>query len=315
LQIAVLDDYQGVAARYADWGRLAPHDVVFFHEHLGSQDAVVEALGEFEVVCAMRERTPFTATVLGRLPRLKLLVTTGMSNAAIDLDAAEARSVLVCGTAGSASATPELTWALILSTARHIPEENRALRHSAWQTAVGVGLSGKTLGVLGLGNIGRHVTAVALAFGMRVIAWSQNLTSQRANAIGAELVSKEEIFRQADIVTIHLRLSERTRGLVGRTELRLMKPTAILVNTSRGPIVDEGELAAALDEGAIAGAGIDVYSTEPLPADHPIRRAPNTVLTPHIGYVTEESYAVFYSQTVEDIVAYLEVSPVRVLAG
>jgi phosphoglycerate dehydrogenase-like enzyme len=313
VRIAVLDDYQRVAARFASWERLAPHEVVLFHEPLGDEEAVAAALAGFDVVCAMRERTPFPASLFARLPELRLLVTTGMWNAAIDLDAAAAAGVVVCGTEGTPSPTPELTWALILALARHIPDEDRALREGTWQTTVGTGLSGKTLGVLGLGNIGRAVTAIGIAFGMRPIAWSQNLTEEAARSAGAELVTKEELFRRADILTIHLRLSERTGGLVGKAELASMKRDALLVNTSRGPIVDEDALAAALEQGLVAGAALDVYGSEPLPLDHPLRRAPNTVLTPHLGYVTEESYALLYGQTVEDVLAFAAGEPVRVL--
>jgi phosphoglycerate dehydrogenase-like enzyme len=315
VRIAVLDDYQHVAARYGAWERLDAHEVVFFHEPLGDEDAVASALADFDVVCAMRERTPFTASLISRLPRLKLLVTTGMWNAAIDLEATEARGLVVCGTEGLLPPTPELTWGLILALARHIPAEDRALREGTWQTTVGTGLSGKTLGVLGLGNIGTSVAAIGAAFGMRLIAWSENLTEQVARAAGAELVTKDVLFRQADVLTIHLRLSERTRGLVGADELASMKRDALLVNTSRGPIVDEDALVAALERGLIAGAALDVYGVEPLPLDHPLRRAPNTVLTPHLGYVTEESYAILYGQTVEDVLAYADGEPIRVLTS
>jgi len=315
VRIAVLDDYQQAATRFADWSPLAPHEVVVFHEHLGGEDAVVAALAGFEVVCSMRERTAFPRTVLERLPGLRLLVTTGMWNAAIDLAAARELGVVVCGTeAGSGASTPELTWALVLAAARRVPQEDRALREGRWGTTVGVGLAGKTLAVLGLGNIGRVVAGFGRAFRMHPIAWSQNLTAEAAAAVGAELVGKEELFARADVLRIHLRLSERTRGLVGRAELRRMKPTAILVNTSRGPIVDEPELALALEEGALAAAALDVYGVEPLPRDHPLLRAPNTVLTPHLGYVTAENYAVHYPQTVEDVLAFLRGEPVRVLS-
>ena len=313
LRIAVLDDYQRVAAGLADWERLSPHEVAFLHEPLADEDAVVGALAGFDVVCAMRERTPFPGGVLDRLPRLRLLVTTGMRNAAIDMEAAAARGVTVCGTEVLTHPTAELTWALILALARHVPAEDRALREGSWQTTVGTPLRGRTLSVLGLGRLGSAVAAVGAAFGMRVAAWSANLTRERAKAAGAELVERDELFAQADVLTVHLVLSERTRGLVGERELGLMKPTALLVNTSRGPIVDEGALVDALRSGTIAGAGLDVYDREPLPHDHPLLGLPNTVLTPHLGYVTEDGYRVFYGQTVEDVEAWLAGAPVRVL--
>ncbi|HEU0337394.1 MAG TPA: D-2-hydroxyacid dehydrogenase family protein, partial [Gaiellaceae bacterium] len=270
-------------------------------------------LAGFDVVCAMRERTRFPATVLERLPRLQLLVTTGMRNASIDLEAAAARGVTVCGTEALTHPTAELTWALILSLARHVPAEDRALREGLWQTTVGTPLRGRTLSVLGLGRLGSAVGAVGAAFGMRIVAWSAHLTAERAEAAGAELVGRDELFAQADVLTVHLVLSERTRGLVGERELGLMKPTALLVNTSRGPIVDERALVGALRNGTIAGAGLDVYDREPLPPRHPLVELPNTVLTPHLGYVTEDGYRVFYAQTVEDVEAWLAGTPVRVL--
>ncbi|HEY1368090.1 MAG TPA: D-2-hydroxyacid dehydrogenase family protein [Gaiellaceae bacterium] len=307
LRIAVLDDYQDVARRFAEW----PDGTVFFHEPLADP---AEAVQDFDVVVAMRERTAFPAALLERLPRLRLLVTTGMRNASIDLDAARAGGITVCGTEALGHPTAELAWGLILAVARRIPQEDAALRAGRWQTTVGLGLRGLTLGVLGLGRLGSHVAAFGNAFGMRVTAWSQNLTAERAAEGGAALVERDALFREADVLTIHLVLSERTRGLVGARELSLMKPTALLVNTSRGPIVDEAALAAALRDGTIAGAAVDVYDREPVPPDHPLLDAPNTVLTPHLGYVTEENYAVFYGQAVEDIAAYAAGAPVRVLA-
>ena len=314
-RIAVLDDYQRVARGFGPWERLDGHDLTFFHEPLGDLDAVARALGQFEIVGVMRERTPFPAALFERLPRLRLLVTTGPRNAAIDLEAAERAGVTVCATEALGHPTAELTWALILALARRIPAEDRVVRDGGWQSTVGIGLSGKTLGVLGLGRLGSAVAHVGTAFGMTVVAWSENLTVERATECGAEHVTKEELLRRADVVTVHLVLGDRTRGLVGERELALMKPTAFLVNTSRGPIVDETALLAALHAGTIAGAGLDVYDHEPLPADHPLRSAPNTVLTPHLGYVTEDGYALFYSQLVEDIAAFLAGAPVRVLSG
>ena len=310
-RIAVLDDYQRAAHGFADWSRLAGHEVTFFHEPL--DDPRRDARSRFDIVCAMRERTPFPAELFDRLPNLRLLVTTGMRNAAIDMDAAAAHGVTVCGTEVPSTPTAELAWGLVLALARRIPVEDAGMRAGGWQTTVGVDLSGKTLGILGLGRLGSIVARYGAAFGMRLVAWSENLTAERAAECGAELVTKDELFSGSDVVTVHLVLSRRTRGLIGARELGLMKPTALFVNTSRGPIVDEAALLDVLDRGAIAGAGIDVYDREPLPADHPLRRAPNTVLTPHLGYVTEDTYRVFYGQTVEDVEAFLAGSPVRVI--
>jgi len=313
-RVAILDDYQGVALRMADWGRLpAGTDVVVFPDHLSDPGAVAARLAEFDVVMAMRERTPFPHALLERLPRLRLLVTSGMRNAAIDLAAAAERGILVCGTGGLPYPTAELAWALILSLVRRVPAEDRATRAGHWQQTVGLGLNGKTLGVLGLGTLGSRVARVGRAFEMDVIAWSQNLTAQRAAEVGATLVGRDELLGRADLVTIHLVLGDRTRGLIGARELALMKPSAYLVNTSRGPIVDEAALVRALRDGTIAGAGLDVFDEEPLPLDHPLRRLPNTVITPHLGYVTEETYRIFFGQALEDVEAFLRGAPVRVL--
>ena len=312
MNIAVLDDYQHVADSFADWSRLGDHELTFFHESLGD---VAAALEPFEIVCAMRERTAFPAEVFERLPNLRLLVTTGMRNAAVDLEAAAAHGVTVCGTEVPSTPTAELAWGLILALARHIPVEDAGMREGGWMTTVGVDLTGKTLGILGLGRLGSIVARYGAAFGMRLIAWSENLAAERAAESGAELVTKDELFSTADVVTIHLVLSRRTHGLIGAREIGLMKPTAFLVNTSRGPIVDQTALRAALESGAIAGAGIDVYDREPLPADDPLRRAPNTVLTPHLGYVTEDTYRVFYGQTIENVEAFLAGEAMRVIAA
>jgi phosphoglycerate dehydrogenase-like enzyme len=313
-RVAILDDYQDVARRLADWKSLSA-EVVVFRDHLSDESQVAARLADFDVVVAMRERTPFPRSLFERLPRLRLLVTTGMRNASIDLRAAADRGVVVSGTAGLPSPTAELTWALILALVRHVPREDRATREGRWQETLGTTLKGRTLGVLGLGQLGSRVARVGKAFEMDVIAWSQNLTAERAAAVGATLAgSRDELLARADVVTIHLVLSDRTRGLVGARELGLMRPTAYLVNTSRGPIVDEGALIATLRAGKIAGAGLDVYDEEPLPADHPLRRLPNTVITPHLGYVTEETYQIFYSQALEDIRAFLAGAPVRVLS-
>lgn len=312
MRVAVLDDYQRVAHRFADWASLDA-EVTFHHDHLADTGALVEALAGCEAVVAMRERTPFTEERFALLPDLRLLVTTGMANASIDLAAARRRGVAVCGTEGVPHATAELTWALVLALARHLPEEAAGMREGRWQRTVGRDLHGAVLGVVGLGRLGARVAAIGAAFGMRVLAWSSNLDPERARGLGAEPVAKRELFGRADVVTVHYKLSARSAGLVGREELGWMKPSAYLVNTSRGPLVDTSALAEALREGRIAGAGLDVYDTEPLPADDPLRTAPNTVLTPHLGYVTEATYRVFYQQAVEDIAAFRAGVPVRVL--
>jgi len=314
VRVAVLDDYQHVALQMTDWSALpAEVEVQVFSDHLNDQDALVERLKNFEIVMAMRERTPFLRGLLERLPALRLLTTTGMRNAAIDMQAATDCGVVVCGTGGVVYPTAELTWGLILALLRHIPREDQATRAGQWQVSMGIGLQGKVLGVIGLGNLGSQVATVGKAFQMPVIAWSQNLTAERAAQIGATLVSKDELLSQSDIVTIHLVLSQRTRGLLGARELALMKPTSYLVNTSRGPIVDEQALVAALQKKTIAGAALDVFDEEPLPLDHPLRRLENTVITPHIGYVTTETYRIFFDQTVENIRAFLNGAPVRVI--
>jgi phosphoglycerate dehydrogenase-like enzyme len=313
-RVAVLDDYQGAAARHEAWTSLPDSvEVVFFADHAPDADALVARLRNFEVVVAMRERSAFPRDVLARLPELKLLVTTAWRNAAIEMEAAAELGVVVCGTGAHLAGTPELTWGLILAVLRHIPLEHASIRAGAWQQRVGGDLAGATLGLIGLGTIGAYVARVAQAFDMRVIAWSHNLTRERCAEVGAELVTKDELLSGSDVVSIHLVLSDRTHGLIGADELALMKPTAILVNTSRGPIVDEGALATTLREGRIAGAGLDVYDHEPLPPDHPFRHLPNLVTTPHIGYVTAKTYEVFMRETCEDVVAYLEGEPIRVL--
>jgi phosphoglycerate dehydrogenase-like enzyme len=286
---------------------------VVFRKPFASPDELVRALADFEIVSAMRERTPFPRSVLERLPRLKLLVTTGTWNAAIDVKAALERDVVVCGTPSSHHAAMELAFALLICAARQIHVEHQSVREGGWQVGVGGDLNGRTLGVLGLGRIGGEIARHGRAFGMNVIAWSQNLTEERARECGGRRVDKAELFSQSDYITIHLKLSERTHGLVGASELARMKPTAYLVNTSRGPIVDEAALVAALRQGTIAGAGLDVYDEEPLPLDHPLRNLPNTVITPHLGYVTEEGYRIFYGQALEDVKAWLAGQPVRVL--
>jgi phosphoglycerate dehydrogenase-like enzyme len=328
MRIAILDDYQNVALGYADWNKLpGSPEITVFTEHIARHELLAATLRPFDVIVAMRERTPFPASLLALLPDLKLLVTTGMGNAAIDLDAARQRAVTVCGTNGVSEATAELTWGLILALVRHIPAEDRRMRESAgaggaavsvrggWQRTIGMGLSGRRLGVVGLGRQGRQVARYGQAFGMEVLAWSQNLDPGQAREAGAEPVSKEQLFARSDVVTVHYKLSPRSTGLIGAAEFALMKPTAYLVNTSRGPIVDRDALVAALRGGQIAGAGLDVYDTEPLPLGDPLRSAPNTVLTPHLGYVTDETYQVFYGEAAEDIRAWIEGHPVRVLNG
>jgi phosphoglycerate dehydrogenase-like enzyme len=314
LRVAVLDDYQGAAEQFADWSQLPDRSkVTAFADHLEDVDELVARLAPFDVVVAMRERTAFPREVLDRLPALRLLVTTGPYNAVIDTEAAATRGITVCGTGGTGTPTAELTWGLILAVVRHIPEEQQAIREGGWQRTVGRDLAGATLGVVGLGHLGTQVARVGAAFGMRVVAWSQNLTAERAAERGARRVDRDELLATADVLTIHLVLSDRTRGLIGARELNLMKRTAVLINTSRGPIVDERALADALERGRIAGAGIDVFEREPLPADHPLRFAPNTVLTPHLGFVTEGCYTVFFRDVVADIVAFAEGTPIRIL--
>jgi phosphoglycerate dehydrogenase-like enzyme len=307
IRIAILDDYQNVALSMAEWSRLDKRaTITVFNDHLADPDAVVARLQSFDIVCVMRERTPMTRAIIERLPKLCLIASTAMRNASIDLEAAAERGVEVVHTGYSSTPTIELTWALILASARNLVAETASLRAGGWQRFVGDDLAGCTLGVLGLGNVGGAVARIGKAFGMEVIAWSQNLTADRAAEAGAVLVTKEELFRQADIVTIHLVLSGRTRGLVGANELALMKPTARLVNTARGPIVVEADLLAALRNGKIAGAGIDVFDQEPLPRDHPFRSQANLLATPHIGYVSRVLYARFYQDTVDNIRQWLD---------
>jgi phosphoglycerate dehydrogenase-like enzyme len=312
VRIAVLDDYQGVASSLADWGRLpADSSVEFFREHIYGEDAVVERLQPYEVVVAMRERTPFLRSTLERLPNLKLLISAGARNRSIDVGFAKSRGIVVSGTRGVQPPTPELAWGLILALARNITREDRSVRNGGWQETLGTGLAGTTLGLLGLGRLGSYMAKIGNAFGMEVIAWSQNLTEDRALAAGARLVHKDDLFRRSDFLSIHVVLSDRTRGLVTARELGMMKPSAYLINTSRGPIVDEKALIETLRANRIAGAGIDVFSEEPLPLDHPFRALPNTVITPHLGYVTEENYRFIYGDAVEDILAFLDGTPVR----
>jgi phosphoglycerate dehydrogenase-like enzyme len=300
----------------ADWRSLGREVTVeAFHERLAGEDALVKRLADFEVIVAMRERTQLPRSVLEHLPKLKLLVTTGMRNVAIDAKAAADLGIVVSGTALLTPPTAELTWGLILALARHIPEEAQQMRSGGWQTTVGVGLNGKVLGVLGLGKLGGEVARVGRAFQMEVIAWSQNLTAEHAVSFGATRVEKDELFQRADFVSVHVILSKRTRGLVTARELALMKPEAYLINTSRGPIVDESALIEVLKKRTIAGAALDVYDEEPLPDAHPLRKLDNVVLTPHLGYVTVENYRKAYGEAVEDIRAFLAGHPIRTISA
>ncbi|MCF2573093.1 D-2-hydroxyacid dehydrogenase family protein [Brevibacterium sp. UCMA 11754] len=312
MHIVVLDDYQNVAAAFANWEALGA-EIDFVSRPIRDTEDLVQTVAGAEVVVAMRERTLFSADRLSRLRDLKLLVTTGRVNASIDLDAARAQAIAVCGTESTTSATPELTWGLILSVLRSIPTEDTAMHSGGWQSTVGGDLFGHRLGVIGLGRLGTQIARVGAAFGMDVVAWSQNLDEERAADVGAHAVSKEELFATSDVLTLHYKLSERSRGLVSAAELSLMKPSSIFINTSRAGLVDMEALQEALAEGRIRGAGIDVYDTEPLPADHPLRNTPRTVLTPHLGYVTEDTYRIFFTQAVEDIAAWLEGEPIRQL--
>ncbi|WP_370942658.1 D-2-hydroxyacid dehydrogenase family protein [Amycolatopsis sp. cg5] len=312
MKIAILDDYQNVALGFADWASLNA-EIEVFTEAFDHADEVAERLKGFEVVVAMRERTKFPAELLARLPDLKLLVSTGRRNAAIDVAAARELGITVSATGYIPQPTAEHTWALILAAARNLPAEVQSMRDGGWQTTVGMTLHGKTLGLLGLGTLGAGAAKIGQVFGMETIAWSQNLTQEKAEPHGVTAVSREELFRRADVLSIHLVLSDRSRGLVGAEEFAMMKKTAILVNTSRGPIVDETALVDALRRKEIGCAAIDVYDTEPFPADHPLRSLENTVLTPHIGFVTREVYEIFYRDAVEDIAAYQAGEPIRLM--
>lgn len=314
--IAILDDYQNVALSYADWSRLqAAHKVTVLDHAFANEEAARRELQGFDVVCCMRERTAFPKSLIDALPNLKLIVTAGMRNAAIDMEAAAARGIKVCGSESGGHATAELTMGLIIALARNLHIEFANMREGRWQTTVGRDLRGRTLGLVGLGRLGGHVARMAQAFGMKVIAWSPNLTDERANEQNATRVAKDALFREADIISVHMVLSARSKGIVTAEDIALMKPTAFLVNTSRAPLVDNAALASALAAGRIAGAALDVYEVEPLPAADALRRESRAVLTPHIGYVTEETYHLFYPGMVEDIEAWLAGKPVRVIAG
>ena len=316
VRCAILDDYQNVALSFADWSKVSGDmEIKVFNEHLGTADQVIAALKGFPIVCAMRERTPFPRSVIDALPELRLLITTGMRNASIDLEAAKARGVVVCGTPAFGNATAAIATGLMLELARHIGYENARLKSGAlWQSTVGLDLEGLTLALLGLGKLGWRMAEIGRAFKMHVIAWSQNLTPEKCQEAGAEYVSGDELFERADFLSIHVQLSPRTRGLVGAKQLALMKKSAYLINTSRGPIVDEAALLAALRDKRIAGAGLDVFDIEPLPLDHPLRKLDNVVITPHLGYVAAQNYRAFFGGMVDDIRAFLDGRPVRVLA-
>lgn len=314
MKLAILDDYQGVALDVTDWSTIEQSvDILVFRAHLGDIDAVATALSGFEILVVMRERTPFPRSLLERLPNLRLLVTTGMRNLAIDTAAARQLGIDVCGTPMLGYPAAEHTWALILALVKRIPAENECMHSGGWQTGLSVGLQNNTLGILGLGKLGAQIARVGLAFGMKVQAWSANLTPERCAECGVTWVERDALLATSDIVTVHLVLSDRTRGLIGASELAMMKPTAYLVNTARGPIVQEPALVAALQNGTIAGAGLDVYNNEPLSPDHPFRQLDNAVLTGHTGYVMQENYASGYSGAVEDIAAWLSESPIRLL--
>jgi phosphoglycerate dehydrogenase-like enzyme len=315
VQIAVIDDWQNVASGVVDWSVLASvGQVHFLHDYPADTATLIERLQGFEVICVMRERTTFDQALLQGLPRLKLLVTGGMRNAALDIPSAKALGIQVCGTDSYKHAAPELTWALIMASTRNLLAEANSLRAGGWQVGLGGDLYGKTLGILGLGSIGQKIAKYGQAFGMRVIAWSENLTPERAAEAGVTWVSKRELFEQADVLSIHLVLSDRSRGLVDAEALGWMKPAAHLVNTSRGPIVDEAALIDALTHGRLAGAALDVYAQEPLPDGHPFRQLPNVLATPHVGYVSEQNYRQFYEQMIEDIQAWAKGVPVRPLS-
>jgi phosphoglycerate dehydrogenase-like enzyme len=310
----VLDDWERAAGNYVDWAAELPDvDVTVFTDHVTGSRELRARLLPFEAIMLMRERTPVQAELIGALPNLRLVVTTGMRNRSLDVAAAAGQGVLVCGTSGLQWAAPELTWSLILSLARGIPAADASMHRGEWQPTVGLDLHGATLGLVGLGRLGGQVATVARAFGMQLVAWSPHLTASRAAEHGAELVSKPDLFARSDIVSVHMILGPSTTGLVGAAEIDAMKPTALLVNTSRGPLVDQDALVQALTKGRIGGAGLDVYDEEPLPARHPLRTVPRTVLTPHIGYVTARTFAAFYQEAAQDVRAFLAGAPIRVL--
>ncbi len=302
MKIAILDDYQNIALKMADWSLISGNpEIKVFNDHVVELEKLVQRLLPYDILCVMRERTPMTAELIDRLPNLKLIASTGSRNASIDTEAANRRGIAVLHTNYESAPTIEFTWSLILAIVRNITIENRSLRDGGWQTGVGGDLKGKTLGVLGLGRIGTHVALIGQAFGMDIIAWSPNMTIEKAREAGARLVSKEELFRQSDIVSVHIVLSQSTNGIVGQADLDLMKSSAYLINTSRGPLVDENALIRALKSKKIGGAAIDVFDVEPLPANHPFRSLPNVLATPHLGYGSKSLYQIFYKDSVENI--------------
>ncbi|MBR0669753.1 D-2-hydroxyacid dehydrogenase family protein [Neoroseomonas soli] len=312
-RLAILDDYQGVAMSLGPWDRLPGVEITVFRDTLTDREALAQRLAPFDAILAMRERTPFPRALIERLPKLRLLITTAARNRSIDAAACAEKGIVFCGTPSFGDPTVDITWGLIISLMRDLPRQQESLRAGGWQTSVGYGLEGRTLGVIGLGKLGGRVAKVAQAFGMKVLAWSQNLTGERAAEMGATRVDRATLLAEADVVTLHLILSDRSRGIVGAEDLARMKRTAYIVNTSRGPLIDQDALIAALRAGTIAGAGIDVYDSEPLPAGHPMLSAPNTVLTPHLGYVTQQNYRAYYEGAVEAVLAFNTGAPVRVI--
>jgi D-3-phosphoglycerate dehydrogenase len=316
MRVAILDDYQNTALASADWSLISGRTVIeVFTDHLFDEDEIVRRLQDFEVICAMRERTPFTRSLIERLPNLKLIISSGMRNRGIDVEAAKRNNIVVCGTKSMGKPTAELAWGLILALARKIPAEDTNIRAGGWQQSIGECLIGKTLGIAGLGNLGSRMAKIAKAFEMKVIAWSENLTKERCDEFGVELVDKEGLLLNSDFLTIHLILSDRTRGMFKAEDLSRMKSTSYIINTARGPIIDEDDLINALKNKTIAGAGIDVFSVEPLPVDHPFRRLENTVVTPHLGYVEAENYGAYFNGYVEAIDAFLLGKPKNFLGG
>lgn len=316
MRIVLLDDYQGCAFELADWSRIrAAHEVVAFRDHIGDEDELVRRLGPVDVLCIMRERTAVTKSLIDKLPTLKHIVTTGHVHAALDAKAAAERGIPVSTTASSRYATAELTFGLVLALARQIVAHHNSVQSGGWQIGLGQDVRGKTLGCIGLGNLGGQVAGFGKAFGMNVVAWSQNLTAEKAEAGGARLVSKEELLRTADFISLHYKLSARSQGIVGAADIALMKPTAYLINTSRGPLIDEAAMITAIREGRIAGAGLDVFDDEPLAAGHFFRTSKNVIVTPHVGYVSRENYVTYYTQMVENIEGWLAGAPVRLVGA
>lgn len=314
-RLAILDDYQGVAMGMAPWETLAGVEVTVFRDTITDPAALVQRLTPFDAILAMRERTPFPRALIERLPNLRLLITTAARNRSIDAAACAEKGIVFCGTPSFGDPTTDITWGLILNLMRDLPAQQASLRAGGWQTSVGWGTEGRTLGVVGLGKLGARAAKVGLALGMKVIAWSTNLTEERAAEVGVTRVDKATLLSTADVVTLHLILSDRSRGIIGAADLALMKPTAFIVNTSRGPLIDQDALIAALKAGTIAGAGIDVYDTEPLPPGHPMLSAPNTMLTPHLGYVTQQNYRKYYEGAIEAVAAFNAGAPVRVIGA